>query len=329
MGFLKGLGSQPDKRRDEGLTDSSEQKPRILFVDDEKNLRELLIRIFEKDGRFLVDTASDGEEGLEAVAKNDYSLVVTDLQMPNLSGLAFIRRLHHSYPGLPFVVFTGFGELDDAIEALRLGALNFLRKPWDLNQIVPSVERALQLIERTARRRKALSFIDSMRLSITLPPRISEKEAVIQHLVDPIHPMGIVSEADVRNVFLALDEILNNAIIYGALCIDSRLREKESSQAEFEESVAERENDPVYQSRTVKIEAEYSREEVSFRVCDPGEGFDHRNLPNPTNPENLMKEHGRGLLLARCFVDEVHFNEKGNEVTLIKRYSPTEADDDS
>jgi YesN/AraC family two-component response regulator len=259
---------------------------------------------------------------LEAVAKHDYSLVVTDLQMPNLSGLPFIRKLHHSFPGLPFVVFTGFGEMDDAIEALRLGALNFLRKPWDLNQIVPSVERALHLVERTARRRKALSYIDSLSESISLPPQISAKEAVIQHLVDPLHPMGVVSEAEVRNVFLALDEVLNNAIVYGALGIDSRIREKESNQREFEEAVVERENDPAYQNRMVRIEADYTREEVSFRIRDPGQGFDHRNLPDPTDPENLMKEHGRGLLLVRCFVDEVEFNDKGNEVTLVKRRAP-------
>jgi len=295
------------------------EKPLVLFVDDEDSIRDLLARVFEKDGRFAVHMAADGEEGLQAVSKNDYSLVVTDLQMPKMGGLSFIRRVHQSHPNLPFIVFTGFGEMDDAIEALRLGALNFLRKPWDLGQIIPSIEKALASVERTARRQRVYGLIDSCNLTMTLPPRLFEKEAVIQHLTDPLVPMNLVSDTEVRNVYLALDEVLNNSIVYGALEIDAAVREGEGGYRTFQSLVEEREKNPDYRNRMVRVSADYNREEVTFQITDPGDGFDHKHLPDPTDPENLMKEHGRGLLLVQCFMDEVRFNRKGNEVILVKR----------
>jgi len=298
---------------------ADDAKPRILVVDDEEDIRRLLTTFFQKDGRYRVDTACDGEEGLKAIRGDSYSLVITDLRMPNLPGLSFIRKLLALWPNLPFVVFTGYGEIDDAIEALRLGAFNFLRKPWDLDQVIPAVEKALAVVERTRKKQQVYTFIDSLRMEVSLPPRLEEKDPVIEHLIDPLVPMGLASESDLRNVFLALDETLNNSIVYGALGLDAAMRDEESGHGRFQEMLQERESDPSYQNRVVKIHADYRREEARFRIRDPGEGFDYKNLPDPTDPANLMKEHGRGLLLVQCFMDGVAFNEKGNEVTLIKK----------
>ena len=297
---------------------SATDKPRILCVDDEEVIRTLLTALFQRDGRFRIDTAADGVEALEAVARNDYAVVITDLQMPNLAGLPFIRKLRRTHPNLPFMVFTGFGEVEDAIQALRLGALNFFRKPTDLHQIIPAVEKAIELVQLTARRQRFFALIDSMEMDLTLEPRLADKEVVLQHLIDPLVPMGLTGETDVKNVFLALDEVANNAIIYGALGIDSSLREGEDGFRHFHRAVRAREEDPSYSSRKVRIHAAYSPHRAIFRITDPGEGFDYARLPDPTLPENLMKEHGRGLLLVSCFVDVVQFNDKGNEVTLIK-----------
>jgi CheY-like chemotaxis protein len=293
-------------------------KPAILIVDDEEIIRSLLLTLFERDGRYDADSAVDGSDALAALGRRVYSLIITDLQMPNLGGLGLLKKLRETHPHVPVIVFTGYGDMQDAIEALRLGAVNFLRKPFELREILPSVVRAIEVVARSERRRLVYDYIDSINLNLTIPPRLDETDPVIQHLIDPLVPLHIIPEAEIKNVFLALDEVLSNAIFYGALRIDPTLREKPDGHALFEQIMVERENHPDYASRRIRLSAEYSPDKAVFKVRDPGEGFDYKNLPDPTDPENLLREHGRGLLLVRCFVDDLQFNETGNEVTLIK-----------
>lgn len=300
------------------MENTTSAKPAILVVDDEEIIRSLLLTLFERDGRYEADAAVDGADALVALERRVYSLIITDLQMPNLGGLGLLKKLRENYPHVPVIVFTGYGDMQDAIEALRLGAVNFLRKPFELREILPSVVRAIEVMARSERRRLVYDYIDSINLSLTIPPRLDETDPVIQHLLDPLVPLRIIPEAEIKNVFLALDEVLNNAIFYGALQIDPTLREKPEGHTLFEQVLMEREGDPLFSSRRVHLQAEYSPEKVVFTIKDPGEGFDYKNLPDPTDPENLLREHGRGLLLVRCFMDGLQFNEAGNEVTLIK-----------
>jgi len=257
-------------------------------------------------------------DALANLERRSYSLIITDLQMPNLGGLGLLKKLRETHPQVPVIVFTGYGDMQDAIEALRLGAVNFLRKPFELREILPSVVRAIEVMTRSERRRLVYDYIDSINLNLTIPPRLDETDPVIQHLIDPLVPLHIIPEAEIKNVFLALDEVLSNAIFYGALQIDPTLRENADGHALFEQVMVERETHPDFASRKIQLHAEYSPEKAIFKVKDPGDGFDYNNLPDPTDPENLLREHGRGLLLVRCFMDDLQFNEKGNEVTLIK-----------
>jgi CheY-like chemotaxis protein len=308
------------------LNESPNSAPRVLFVDDEADIRKLLINLFKKDGRYELDTAADGRKGLEAVANGDFDLIVTDLKMPNLGGIEFIQELRKTHPHTPFIVFTGYGEIEDAIEALRLGAFNFLRKPWDLNQIIPAVEKALSVVTRTAKRARVFNMIRTLQVDIVLPPLLSEKDLVIEHLIDPLVPMGLADDSDVRNVFLALDEVINNAIVYGALEIDSSVRDEEDGHRKFHSLILEREKDATFRDREILVKATYSPTEAVFQITDPGKGFDYAHLPDPTDPANLMREHGRGLLLVQCFMDGLSFNPQGNEVTLIKKHPSAVAD---
>lgn len=293
--------------------------PAVLIVDDEEIIRSLLLNVFQRDGRYTAAAAVDGLDALRLLQEREFSLVITDLQMPNLGGLQLLRRLRHTHPDLPVVVFTGYGDIQDAIEALRLGALNFFRKPFDLKEIIPSVEKAIEVTTKLQRHRHVYNYVDSLDLRMTIPPRLEQADAVLQHLLDPLVPMGITDEAEVKNVFLALDEVLSNAIAYGALSISSSLRDGENGHAAFEQAILVRQDDPSYSARLIHLEAQYNQSGVLYRVTDPGDGFDHRNLPDPTCPENLLREHGRGLLLVQCFMDDLAFNERGNEVTLFKR----------
>lgn len=300
------------------MNSTEPSKPTILAVDDEEVIRTLLVNIFQRDGRYAVDIAADGVEALAALDARDYSVVITDLQMPRMGGIELLRRIRKTRPELPVMVFTGYGDLQQAVEALRLGAVNFLCKPFDLKEIVPAVSKAVEAVHKMDRRKLAYSFVDSLHMDISVPPAMDHAESVLQMLVDPVLNLNLAEEAEVKNVFLALDEVLINAIAYGALRIDPIIRESETGHEDFERELSKRGLLPEYRDRRVRIIADYSPEKAVFRFIDPGEGFDFENLPDPTHPENLFREHGRGLLLARCFMDDLQFAGKGNDVTLIK-----------
>jgi DNA-binding NtrC family response regulator len=115
----------------------------ILVVDDEKNIREGLAESLRLDG-YAVKTAADGAEGLKAVETGEIDLVITDLKMPALSGSDLLRTVSGRYPGLPVIVLTGHGTIEDAVDAMRYGAFDFLTKPVNLDHLTLLVKRALE-----------------------------------------------------------------------------------------------------------------------------------------------------------------------------------------
>ncbi len=121
----------------------------VLVVDDEKTLRDIVSRALAKLGHRCV-TAANGEEALALLSKQAFDLVLTDLKMPKMGGLALIEWLRKEHPGLPIIIMTGYGDLESARKALRLCVSDYLVKPFEgLAEVQAAVQRALQT--RTAR----------------------------------------------------------------------------------------------------------------------------------------------------------------------------------
>ncbi len=115
----------------------------VLVIDDEKNIRTGLKAALEMDG-YEVLLAADGDEGLELALHGDVDLVITDLRMPGVSGEEILRRVTSESPGIPVIVLTGHGTVENAVEAMRSGAYDFLTKPLNLDRLSLLVKRALQ-----------------------------------------------------------------------------------------------------------------------------------------------------------------------------------------
>lgn len=116
---------------------------RILVVDDEHNVR-LMMRLALQYERHTVETASDGEEALRAFdAAQTFDLVLLDQRMPGMTGLDVLRDLHARNPSLPVVMVTAFGTIDLAVEAMKSGATDFLRKPFTAETLRGAVAAAL------------------------------------------------------------------------------------------------------------------------------------------------------------------------------------------
>ena len=119
------------------------EKKQVLIVDDEPNLRKILAAQLSRDG-YEVMLAEDGEQGLALLKEHHIDLVVTDLKMPKVDGMMLLREALRESPDLPIVMITAHGTVDTAVEALKLGAFDYLTKPFDKDEVRQVVAKALK-----------------------------------------------------------------------------------------------------------------------------------------------------------------------------------------
>ncbi len=114
----------------------------ILIIDDEKSIRKTLIEILSFEG-YKVDEATDGEDGLAKFKKKNYDLVLCDIKMPKLDGIEFLQKVTTINADVPVIMISGHGNIETAVEAVKLGAFDFISKPPDLNRLLITIRNAL------------------------------------------------------------------------------------------------------------------------------------------------------------------------------------------
>jgi len=119
------------------------EKKQILVVDDEPNLRRVLSALLARDG-YDVETAEDGAQALEILAEHHIDMVITDLRMPRVDGMELLRRALAMDAELPVVIITAHGTVDNAVEALKTGAFDYITKPFDQTEVRTIVKKALR-----------------------------------------------------------------------------------------------------------------------------------------------------------------------------------------
>lgn len=118
-------------------------KPRILVVDDEESIREFLEIMLKKEG-YEVSIAEDGMKAKEVLQKRSFDMVISDLQMPNMTGLELLKFVKDSYPDLTFMMITAFGTTENAVEAMKLGAYDYITKPFKIDEVRLNIANALR-----------------------------------------------------------------------------------------------------------------------------------------------------------------------------------------
>ena len=118
-------------------------KELILIIDDEVGMRKYLQRLFVDNG-YRVVSASNGEQGLEELARSAPDLVLVDLKMPKVDGIEFLKEAKKKSSTLPIIIMTAYGSMESAIEAMKLGAYDYINKPFDMDEILLAVNKALE-----------------------------------------------------------------------------------------------------------------------------------------------------------------------------------------
>jgi DNA-binding NtrC family response regulator len=159
--------------------------PKILIIEDESAIRRVLVKILtEESDTYEVEEAEDGLKGMEAVKNSDYDLVLCDIKMPKMDGVEVLEAARKIKPEIPFVMISGHGDLDTAVNTMRLGAFDYISKPPDLNRLLTTVRNALdrqELAVENKKLRKKVSKNYEM---------VGESEAitVIKEMIEKVAP---------------------------------------------------------------------------------------------------------------------------------------------
>ncbi|MEX1275999.1 MAG: sigma-54 dependent transcriptional regulator [Bacteroidota bacterium] len=194
---------------------------RALVVDDEPSSR-LNIRDLLSMERFAVDEAGDGLDGLEMVKRNSYDVVLLDIRMPKMDGLTTLKNIKLLQPMLPVIVFTAFGSSDRAIEAMKSGAFDYLTKPFDIDELVEVIRRAVEhksLATEVQVLRQRLADVDAGEYQ---PDQFVSKSPSMQKIFKMI---GKVAPSDVT-VLIEGETGTGKELVANAIEYHSRRREK-------------------------------------------------------------------------------------------------------
>jgi CheY-like chemotaxis protein/anti-sigma regulatory factor (Ser/Thr protein kinase) len=291
--------------------------PTILVVDDSGTDRLLAGGLLTGDGDFDVEYAVDGSDAILKLELHVPDLVVTDMDMPELNGLELVAVIRKAYPLVPVVLMTARGSEELALQALRAGAASYVPKRQLNTELLETVHQVYSAAREDRGRIRLMRRMTEQQVQFTIENDHELIASLVQYLKDGAAGMGICDESERVRTGVALQEALTNACLHGNLELDSALREVDHRQ--YYELARERMALAPYSQRRIHVTARYSLEAAEFCIRDEGPGFNRESLPDPTDPTNLERPCGRGLLLMQTFMDVVKYNATGNEVTMIKR----------
>ncbi|MDQ3686206.1 MAG: ATP-binding protein [Acidobacteriota bacterium] len=264
-------------------------KRRILIVDSNAELRTLLLEVLSELGHDVVATGNR-EDAVERDDLEDFDLIISDLTDEADGGVQILSELKRKRLLVPIVVSSEEANHHGVIKAFKLGAANFLRRPYDDAELRNIVEKTLGYKLRFVEDMKVLPFVHE-KIEFELPSDLSLMNGVLHFLHERVAQLGVI-RPESSNLFIALDEAFVNAVKHGNKGDTSKL---------------------------VRITAELSSKEARFTIEDEGDGFKVNEIPDPLDPANLFKASGRGVLLIYNIMDEVAYNERGNSLTMVKR----------
>jgi anti-sigma regulatory factor (Ser/Thr protein kinase)/ActR/RegA family two-component response regulator len=265
------------------------EQRRILIVDNNDELRSTLEQVLRDLGHTVLATG-DRDAALSREDLDEFDLIISDLTDDAESGVEILSELNRKRLLVPVVVSSDEAQQPGIVKAFKMGAANYLRLPYNKDELRSIVEKTLSYKLRFVDDLKVLPHVHE-KIDFELPSDLSLMNGVLHYLIERVSKLGLI-KPERSNLFVALDEAFVNAVKHG------------------------NRNDP---SKMVRITAELSAKEARFTVEDEGNGFNLQEIPDPCDPANLFKSSGRGVLLIYNIMDEVKYNARGNQLTMVKR----------
>ena len=158
---------------------------KILIIEDEAAIRRVLGKIISEENKaYNVEDAEDGLQGLDMITKNDYDLVLCDIKMPKMDGVEVLEKVQKIKPEIPFIMISGHGDLDTAVETMRKGAFDYISKPPDLNRLLNAVRNALDRKVLVVENKRLKKKVNKKYEMIGESPEITH----IKEIIDKVAP---------------------------------------------------------------------------------------------------------------------------------------------
>ena len=243
------------------------------------------------------------------------------------SDTSYTNNVVKLYPGDRIIYYTdGLPEMKDR-HGLKLGSsglINIINRYSDeinAGSLTAGIVRELELFSGNKEYEDDLTILclemtDSYYYGWTTSNIDIDQAARL--LINPLKDKGCNDSMLMKRIQLAIYEALMNAIDHGNLEINSRCKNINCDEAAYELIKKERLADPEYGNRSIMAGYQVSDNRITYHIKDEGGGFDYMNIEDPTASHNLIKYSGRGIALIKMYMDEVSFNEKGNEIIMVK-----------
>lgn len=259
----------------------------ILVIDDEKEICDLLQVALEMSGH-KVTPCQYARDALKCLEQQEFDFVIIDMIMPEISGLEMISIINERYPRTLTILTTGLQAQEVINEALQQGAYNFVNKPFSLEEIsnIINMGNRAKALNNQA---KSIQPFMIQKLQFNLPSRKNLMEEVAGTIADFAQWHGFPEKLVAMNIPLTVDELFLNAVIHG-----------------------NKENE----NRKVSIKVTIDDNKITISIADQGEGFNWERVLNRNTPADLENEGGRGIFLVKHYVDNIQYNDVGNEVSV-------------
>jgi DNA-binding response OmpR family regulator len=294
----------------------------ILLIDDDPAVLDMVQSALAHYG-MEVHAYPDAAQALELIqnpAAPEFDLVITDINMEGLDGFDVIHKVKAMHPRLPVVLMTGQASVDYAIRAMRMGASNLFMKPIAIRDLVQSVFHLVDLHRDFRLADNGLRGLVNERRHFLFRSDELDVPSLVRHLTDRLVPMGFASTSNLDVIAMALHEALVNSLEHGNLELDSTLKgdlfAREDPYSKLRE---DRMSDPAFAGRLIEIRLAMDTERFELEINDEGKGFDTSRVSPLQKGSDMCSHCGRGLPLIFLVMDEVHFNEKGNQIRLVLR----------
>ena len=292
----------------------ADQTPLLLLAEDDESTA-IMIRDLARSLGWKVLHASNGEEAFQLFLKIEPDLMLVDYFLPRLDGLEILERVRQSKSRVPIVIMTAVFDESVILQALRLGATDFLRKPFEHLSLLMNI---LKRENRRYQSNRVLKLLPSriLRQSVTfeIENDLAMGAAVCSHIAE-----AMTRGADTYPVRLGLEELCANAIEHGNREVTTAMKHEALERHEpgaYARLLAERSQTSPWRERRVRVHATMQEGRLDVMISDEGNGFDCTSLPSPLVEEQSPIAHGRGISLARLQFDELEFLGNGNTVRV-------------
>ena len=284
----------------------------VVFVDDPAVMKSVVSSLASRPNYDVVEVATEADTINEI---DDHSIVLTTLPTDSIRFLQ--NTTSDSVASAPVIVLTSAQNEQNAVRALRDGASSYCPIHLIDSELQGTIDSVLAVANARHNRSRIMECVTQWHNEFVLENDRSLISPLVRYFQESTQRMGLLCEpGEETRLGIALEEALLNSMYHGNLEVSSALREEDDSK--FYALVEERRSQAPYAARRVTVQTKFSRDKAVFVIADQGPGFDIKCVPDPTEANNVERVCGRGMLLMRTFMDEVTYNETGNEVTLVK-----------